>query len=67
MKGTVKWFNNRKGYGFIEGENGEDIFVHYSGINGEDNRRSLKEGTSVEYDEGTNEKGKIAVNVAVAV
>ena len=46
MKGTVKWFNNQKGYGFISDESGKDVFVHYSGLNME-GFKSLDEGASV--------------------
>ena len=46
MKGTVKWFNNQKGYGFISDENGKDVFVHYSGLAG-DGFKSLDEGQKV--------------------
>ena len=62
QKGTVKWFNNQKGYGFICDENGNDIFVHYSGLNME-GFKTLDEGQEVEFDiiEGT--KGPQAVNV----
>ena len=49
MKGTVKWFNNQKGYGFISDENGKDVFVHYSGLAG-DGFKSLDEGQKVEFD-----------------
>ena len=49
MKGTVKWFNNQKGYGFINDENGNDVFVHYSGLNME-GFKSLDEGAQVEFD-----------------
>ena len=61
-KGTVKWFNNQKGYGFITDETGRDVFVHYSGLNME-GFKTLEEGQAVEYDviEGT--KGPQAVNV----
>ena len=49
MKGTVKWFNNQKGYGFISDEAGNDVFVHYTGLNME-GFKSLEEGQEVEYD-----------------
>ena len=49
-KGTVKWFNNQKGYGFITDENGKDVFVHYSGLNME-GFKSLDEGAAVEYED----------------
>ncbi|URW84760.1 cold shock domain-containing protein [Blautia wexlerae] len=48
-KGTVKWFNAEKGYGFITGEDGADVFVHFSAINGE-GFKSLEEGQAVTYD-----------------
>lgn len=64
LKGTVKWFNAEKGFGFIAGEDGQDYFVHYSGIVGKD-YRALEEGQPVEYVIGENEKGKIATNVVV--
>lgn len=63
-KGTVKWFSNEKGFGFIAGENGQDVFVHYSEIVGE-GYRNLEEGQTVVYTIGENEKGKIATNVVV--
>ena len=62
--GTVKWFNNRKGYGFIEQENGPDVFVHHSGINSE-GFRTLNEGDQVTFDIEQGEKGPSAVNVTV--
>ncbi len=62
MKGTVKWFNNQKGYGFISDAEGKDVFVHYSGLNME-GFKSLDEGQSVEYDVIQGEKGPQAVNV----
>lgn len=61
-KGTVKWFNNQKGYGFITDENGRDVFVHYSGLNME-GFKTLDEGQAVEYDVIEGEKGPQAVNV----
>lgn len=64
MNGTIKWFNNRKGYGFITGEDGADVFVHYSGINGT-GYRTLATGQEVSYDvtTGTNDR-PVAVNVS---
>lgn len=61
-KGKVKWFNNAKGYGFIERENGEDVFVHYSAIEG-DGYRTLNEGDSVEFDIVKTDKGFQASHV----
>lgn len=63
-KGTVKWFNNQKGYGFLTMEDGTDIFVHYSGLNME-GFKSLAEGQNVEFEIVDTEKGKQAVNVTV--
>ena len=60
--GKIKWFNNEKGYGFIEGEHDEDIFVHYSAIN-QDGYKSLSEGQMVEYELLETEKGLQAINV----
>ena len=62
MKGTVKWFNAQKGYGFITGEDGNDVFVHYSGI-AMDGYKSLEEGAAVSYDVTQGAKGPQAVNV----
>jgi CspA family cold shock protein len=62
--GTVKWFNNSKGYGFIEQEDGPDVFVHYSALSGE-GYRSLNEGQAVEFDIEDGEKGPQAVNVVM--
>ena len=62
MNGTVKWFNNQKGYGFISDEAGNDVFVHYSGLNME-GFKSLEEGQAVEYDVTEGAKGPQAVNV----
>lgn len=62
-RGTVKWFNDAKGYGFITGANGEDIFVHFSAIKA-DGFRSLKEGAAVEYEVNNGPKGLQAANVS---
>ncbi len=59
--GVVKWFNNRRGYGFIEHQ-GEDVFVHYRSIQG-DGFKTLKEGQQVEYDISRGDKGLQAENV----
>ena len=62
IKGTVKWFNNQKGYGFINDEAGRDIFVHYSGLNME-GFKTLEEGAAVEFEVVDGAKGPQAVNV----
>jgi CspA family cold shock protein len=62
--GSVKWFNGGKGYGFITREEGEDVFVHYSAIQG-DGFRNLEEGQSVEFDVVQGPKGLQASNVAI--
>ena len=62
--GIVKWFNARKGFGFIEQENGPDVFVHYSGINSS-GFKSLDEGDRVTFDVEQGPKGPAAVNVTV--
>ena len=61
-KGTVKWFDAKKGYGFIQIEDGKDIFVHHSEIQ-EDGFKSLDEGQQVEFEIRHNEKGDYAANV----
>ncbi|MEA3403617.1 MAG: cold-shock protein [Armatimonadota bacterium] len=62
--GTVKWFDDAKGYGFIEREDGEDVFVHYSAIVGE-GYKTLTEGSEVEFDVEDDPKGPRAANVIV--
>jgi CspA family cold shock protein len=59
--GTLKWFSDEKGYGFISREGGEDVFIHYSEIQG-DGFRSLKEGEKVEFEIAEGKKGPQAVN-----
>jgi CspA family cold shock protein len=67
MKGTVKWFDTRKGYGFIEpSEGGDDVFVHYSSIKGnDDDFKNLNDGDEVEFEVEEGKKGPQAVNVTV--
>ena len=60
--GTVKWFNADKGYGFITGEDGQDLFVHFSAIQ-TDGFKTLEEGQKVTYDEEQSDRGPQAVNV----
>lgn len=62
MKGTVKWFNEAKGYGFITPDNGEDVFVHFSGIDGK-GFKSLQDGQRVTFDVEKGPKGLQAVRV----
>lgn len=62
-KGTVKWFNGEKGYGFIERENGEDVFVHFSAIQGT-GFRNLEEGQPVTFEVTQGAKGPQATNVS---
>ena len=62
--GIVKWFSDKKGYGFIEREDGPDVFVHHSGINGS-GFKSLREGDQVTFDIEQGKKGPAAVNVNV--
>ena len=64
-KGTVKWFSNTRGFGFITMEDGTDIFVHYSGIVSEEKFKSVEEGQTVEFEIADCEKGKQAVKVTV--
>ena len=66
VEGTVKWFDSRKGYGFITVEDGEDVFVHYSAIQGDDEEyKNLNENDKVEFDITEGEKGPQAQNVVV--
>ena len=62
LQGTVKWFNNAKGYGFIGRDNGADIFVHFSAISGE-GYKSLQEGDRVEFEIVQGQRGPQAANV----
>ena len=62
VKGTVKWFNNQKGYGFISDEEGNDVFVHYTGLNME-GFKTVEEGQAVEFEVINGAKGPQAVNV----
>ncbi len=65
MIGTVKWFNPGKGFGFIEREDGEDVFVHFSAIQAE-GYKSLEEGQRVEFDVEKGERGLQATNVRLS-
>lgn len=62
MEGTVKWFNESKGFGFIESEEGKDVFVHFSAIQG-DGFKTLREGQKVQFDVVDGQKGPAAENV----
>lgn len=62
FKGKVKWFDSEKGFGFIAGEDGKDLFVHYTGIM-VTGYRKLEDGQTVEYEIEENERGPVAVNV----
>jgi len=62
VQGKVKWFNQKKGYGFIQREDGDDVFVHYSAIQGE-GFKTLDEGDTVEFDVVDSDRGLQAANV----
>ncbi len=64
MQGKVKWFNSQKGYGFIEGEDGNDVFAHHSQINAS-GFKNLEEGQDVEFDVAKGPKGLQAENITV--
>lgn len=63
IKGMVKWFDTTKGFGFLTTENGEDIFVHFSAINDENEFKNLEEGQSVEFEIVEGQRGPQASNV----
>lgn len=63
VTGVVKWFNDEKGYGFISGDDGDEVFVHFSAIKEEGRRKDLSEGQQVSYDIVETPKGSQAVNV----
>lgn len=62
--GTVKWFNSEKGYGFISQDNGDDVFAHFSAIQG-DGFKTLEEGQTVQFDVENGQKGLQAANITV--
>lgn len=62
-KGKVKWFDAKKGYGFLVGDDGTDVFIHYSDISTDQSYKTLDKGVSVEYDLIEDQKGKKAANV----
>lgn len=64
MTGKVKWFDSKKGYGFIIGEDGKEVFVHFTGIVKE-GFKALSEGQTVEFEIGNGAKGEQAINVTV--
>ena len=64
MVGKVKWFNDQRGYGFVTNDNGQDAFIHFSNIKGED-FKTLKEGDEVQYQLEQNDKGPNAIELEV--
>ena len=66
QKGTVKFFNEKKGYGFITKEDGNDVFVHFTSIESEDDFKTLKEGQAVEFEVESDDRGDKAVKVTAA-
>ncbi len=65
-RGKVKWFDNKKGYGFVQPDDGSaDLFVHYSSIKSEEDFKTLKQGSEVEYEVTEGKKGLQAVNVVI--
>ena len=63
QKGTVKFFNDKKGYGFITKEDGNDVFVHFTSIESDDDFKTLKEGQAVEFELESDDRGDKAVKV----
>ena len=63
FKGTVKWFDEKKGYGFIEKEDGDDVFVHYSSLKDDSGFRTLEDGQKVEFEIEQGDKGPKATDV----
>ncbi len=65
VTGAVKWFDAKKGYGFIQAEDGQEVFIHYSEIQGQD-FKTLDEGQKVEFEIGQGKKGPVAQNLNIA-
>ena len=63
MTGTVKWFNDQKGYGFLTGDDGQEVFVHWTALDAPRNYASLRDGERVEFDTVQDAKGIKAINV----
>lgn len=64
MEGKVKFYSAERGWGFITKDNGEDLFFHYSSIMGNEDK-TIREGERVSFDEGRNDKGKVATNIMI--